>query len=288
MRTSAYRQRRSGAPVGLYIILAVAAVALGIYIFTRIGGTSATAQTAREASPATACGDLEKVITPAGMPGEMIDYKGFTVSFNPRTHVPNYVVWELLGSEAQGSEPRSNNFMADTGVKGSATPDDYKYTGYDRGHMAPAGDMKWDSNAMDESFYMTNMCPQAQELNRGAWKKLEEKCRAKAIADSAVIIVCGPIFDTKEPRARIGNTGVAVPDRFFKVILSPYTDPVQAIGFIMPNAQVPGGMQPSAVSVDQVEAVTGFDFFSALPDDIENRVEAECNFNRWSHTARRR
>lgn len=233
-------------------------------------------------------GSLEEVRIPAGVPEKLLRYTGMTVSFNNETHQPNYVVWELLGSEAAGTEPRTNDFFADTSVKGSAYPEDYKYTGYDRGHMAPAGDMKWDEKAMHESFLMTNMCPQAPELNRGAWKKLEEKCRAKAMADSAVIIVCGPIFDTPEPSMRIGNTGVAVPDRFFKVVLSPYTDPPQAIGFIMPNGPVPGGMQPHAVTIDSVESVTGFDFFSALPDDLEERLESSCNFNRWSHTSRRR
>lgn len=235
--------------------------------------------------PAT---ELEKVMTPRGLPQQILPKTGFTISFNPETRQPNYVAWELLGSETEGGQERTDLFSPDPAAKESATPDDYRYSGYDRGHMAPAGDMKWNARAMEESFLMTNICPQDAALNRGAWKKLEEKCRAKALADSAVIVVCGPIFDTPQPRMRIGNSGVAVPDRFFKVILSPYTDPVQAIGFIMPNDEVKGGMQPCAVSVDEVERITGYDFFSALPDSIENAAEASCNFNRWSHTKRRR
>ena len=88
--------------------------------------------------------------------------------------------------------------------------------------------------------------------------------------------------DTDPIREFIGDTRVAVPKRFFKVILSPNANPVRGIGFIMPNDKVPGGMQVAAVSIDEVERQTGHDFFSALPDDIENEVEQQCDFHYWS------
>lgn len=225
---------------------------------------------------------LEAVVTNPALPEEILEYSGMTVSFNAQTHQPNWVAWELLGSETRGLHARENQFDVDENVEGCAAPSDYTRSGFDRGHMAPAGDMKWSRTSMRESFLMTNICPQAGELNRGAWQKLEEKCRQHAQADSAVVVVCGPVFRPGEAVERIGDTGVAVPRQFFKVVLSPYTDPPVAIGFIMPNGRVPGGMQRCAVSVDSVEALTGHDFFSALPDDLERRVEAQCNFNRWS------
>ena len=272
--------RRRGA-AGLWGAVLTVAVAAVVWLVARAGAC----ESCIGELPVS---DLEEVSVPEGTPQELLRYRGMTVSFNPLTHQPNYVVWELLGEEVQGEEPRSNDFCADPDVKGSATPEDYRYTGYDRGHMAPAGDMKWDPEAMRQSFLMTNMCPQAPELNRGAWKKLEEKCRARAMADSAIIVVCGPIFDGPEPKMRLGDTGVAVPDRFFKVVLMPYAQVPSAIGFIMPNGSVPGGMQTHAVTVDSVEAVTGFDFFHTLPDDVEARVESRCNFNSFSHTSRKR
>lgn len=226
-------------------------------------------------------GEYTYVITPDGEPAVTIRYKGFDVSFNPDRHLPNWVAWELTADEAQGDEPRYNTFAADTDVKGSATPDDYRNTGFDRGHMAPAGDMKWDNEAMRQSFFMTNIAPQAPNLNRGSWKKLEEKCRQRASRDSAIYIVCGPV-NADPVEMHIGTTGVAVPERFFKVILSPYATPPRAIGFIMPNGDTPGGMQKYAVSVDEVERITGYDFFSALPDDIESQLESTCNFTQWS------
>ena len=228
-----------------------------------------------------ACDSLEVVKTPSSVESEIVRYPGFTVSFNPQHHIPNYVAWTLTGNEAQGEEvkKRTDNFAPDPNVYGCPTLNDYKGSGYDRGHMAPAGDMKWSVDAMNASFLLTNMTPQAHALNKGAWRTLEEKCREWAKRDSAVIIVCGPIL-TDKLTERIGNTGVTVPKRFFKVVLSPSIS--QGIGFIMDNGQVKGGMQAAAVSIDSVEAVTGYDFFSALPDDIENRIEAECNFPRMS------
>lgn len=225
--------------------------------------------------------DFEQVLTASGLSDTLLRYKGMTVSFNSEKHVPNWVAWELTGVEADGTEPRARDFMADPSVKGCANPWDYSYSGYDRGHMAPAGDMKWDTEAMEQSFFMTNICPQVKSLNSGAWMRLEEKCRNWARIDSAIVIVAGPVL-SDELTETIGSTGIVVPERFFKVILSPYANPPRAIGFIMNNGYVEGGMQKAAVSVDSVEKVTGHDFFSQLPDSIEEQVETECRFHYWS------
>lgn len=226
-------------------------------------------------------GNLEMVTTPETIPSQIVNYEGMILSFNKDLHIPNWVAWELTATEVSGTFPRDDNFRGDDNVIGSAEKWDYSYSGYDRGHMAPAGDMKWSAKAMDESFYMTNMCPQAKSLNTGAWKRLEEKCRQWAEIDSAIIVICGPIV-TDPINEYIGDSKVAVPQRFFKVILSPYIENPRGIGFIMPNAKVPGGMQAAAVSIDEVEQVTGYDFFSSLPDEIENDVESQCKFHYWS------
>lgn len=216
------------------------------------------------------------------IPEKRISYEGMEVSFNPEAHIPNWVAWELTADETLGTEPRYDRFMPDKSVRGSAYSSDYRGSGYDRGHMAPAGDMKWSEKAMRETFYMTNICPQAHKLNAGAWKKLEEKCRQWAVRDSAIYIVCGPVLNDPVDEW-IGESEVAVPQRFFKVILAPYANPPRGIGFIMPNGYVPGGMQKAACSIDEVEAITGFDFFSALPDSLENEIERRANFHLWTH-----
>ncbi len=225
--------------------------------------------------------DLQRVVTNEALEEEIVSYRGMTVSFNQRLHIPNWVAWELTAEEVGGIEPRYDKFRCDESVVGCPDTWDYSYSGYDRGHMAPAGDMKWDRQAMEETFFLTNICPQAPELNRGSWKRLEEKCRSRAVAYSAVIVICGPVL-TDELTEFIGDSRIAVPKRFFKVILSPWREKPVAIGFIMPNGKVPGGMQPMAVTVDSVEAVTGHDFFAALPDSTERQLERMCNFNAWS------
>lgn len=267
------RNRRSRRPVWVIPAFVVICVAVA-YIIEHHAVAAESRQLSRIDS-------LERVVTNPDLTEQLIEYKGMIVSFNADMHIPNWVSWELTRDEATGVEPRSNAFASDPCVDGCASLSDYRGSGYDRGHMAPAGDMKWDPETMRESFLLTNICPQAKSLNSGSWKKLEEKCRIWAQADSAVVIVCGPVL-TAVPVEYIGAGRVAVPQRFFKVILSPYADPPRGIGFVMPNGAVPGGMQACAVSIDEVEALTGHDFFSSLPDDIEDVVESQCKFNYWS------
>lgn len=226
-------------------------------------------------------GSLMEVGGDVALNSQTIDYSAFKLSFNHSLRIPNWVSWELTAAETYGNLPRGK-FQADPDVDDCPWPSDYTATGYDRGHMAPAADMKFDPQAMKECFYMTNICPQTHSLNGGTWKKLEEKCRLWARVDSSIIIVCGPVL-TPRPDTYIGDDeNIAVPASFFKVICAPYSNPPRAIGFIMPNGKVAGGLQAAAVSVDSVETLTGLDFFAAMPDSIENIIESECRFHYWS------
>lgn len=224
---------------------------------------------------------------PEKMKSQQVTYSGFNLSFNTKMHIPNWVAWELTADETDGSEPRYNTFTEDPDVAGCAETYDYSRSGYDRGHMAPAADMKWSQQSMRESFYLTNICPQAKELNTGAWRTLEESSRNWAKNDSAIIIIAGPIL-TPKPHEYIGDSRVAVPRSFFKVILAPYARPVRAIAFVMPNGYVKGGYQQAVTTVDEVEQLTGLDFFAALPDSIEDIVEASSDINLWNNRSRRK
>ena len=201
--------------------------------------------------------------------------------YNKSTHLPNYVVYELTGKETLGKLPRFNNFVQDEQVAGCPEPWQYSRSGYDRGHMVPAGDLKWDRQAMEHSFMMTNVCPQVKDLNEGLWNDLEEQVRQWARRDSALIIVAGPIVGSNPVKIGKRGTRIAVPDKFFKVILSPYTTPPSAIAFVMENKPQSGSLRSYATTVDAVEYETGLDFFSALPDDIEDRIESENNVKHW-------
>jgi DNA/RNA endonuclease G, NUC1 len=226
-------------------------------------------------------GDLEIPESTTKRPEQIITHAGYTVSYNPEWHIPNWVSYELTRDETEGKLDRSDDFEVDPKVKGVCpSNEDYKRSGYDRGHMAPAADMKWNSTAMKECFYYSNMCPQKHSLNAGRWKTLEEKVRDWAQQDSAIVIVCGPIVD--KGYSTIGNARVAVPQRFFKVILAPFLKKPRAIGFIMKNEKEELPLSSYAVSVDRVEKITGLDFFSALPDDVENSIESSNSTYGWN------
>lgn len=226
---------------------------------------------------------LDSVTLPSGLPSQIIEYTGFTVNFNKDNHTPNYVVWELLGSEVTNKVSRSDNFWKDETVEGCPDHFDYSYSGYDRGHMCPAADQKWSERAMNDCFVMANMCPQDHDLNSGAWNTLENKERQWAKRDSALIIVAGPVYK-KSDNLRIGNLGIRVPSGFFKAFLAPYVEKPRAIAFVYPNMPSPGNMESYAMSIDALESILGFDLFPALPDEIENSIEAEFSFKEWNST----
>ena len=200
---------------------------------------------------------------------------GYTVSYNNTYKTPNWVAWELTREETQGKEDRKDKFVPDPDLPEPRVEHaDYTRSGYDRGHMAPAADMKWSEEAMAQSFYMSNICPQNQKLNRDDWGDLEETCREWAKKYGRGYIVCGPIYDKKNPK-RIGKHQVAVPDRFFKVVLIENRKNPMAMGFLFDNAAHHQALEKYMVTVDSVEAVTKLDFFSKLSDSVENRIEAE-------------
>lgn len=199
---------------------------------------------------------------------------GYTVSYNNQYKTPHWVGWELTRAETKGDEERSNRFVPDPDLpEPRAEHADYTNTGYDRGHMAPAADMKWSEKAMAESFYMSNICPQDQKLNRDDWGDLEELCRAWAKKYGNIYITCGPIYDSKRPK-RIGKHKIAVPNRFFKVVLIYNRKNPIAMGFLFKNAARHQDLQKYMVPVDSIETLTGYDFFAKLPDEVEKRIEA--------------
>lgn len=205
----------------------------------------------------------------------ILERTGYTVSYNNFYKTPSWVAWELTRSETTGMQKRKNKFVPDPDLpEPRAEHSDYSNSGYDRGHMAPAADMKWSKRAMEESFYMSNICPQNRKLNRDDWGTLEEACRQWAKKYGRVYIACGPIYDRPHP-LRIGRHQIAVPDRFFKVVLIPAADTYLALGFLFENKANHRPLQNYMVSVDSIENITGMDFFAKLPDETENRIEAK-------------
>lgn len=214
---------------------------------------------------------------------QVIRHEGYTVSYNSDYRIANWVAYELTAQEAKSKKAeRSNKFVPDPHVKGaSATNEDYTRTGYDRGHLAPAGDMKWSAKAMRESFYLSNISPQKPGLNRGIWKELEEQARLWAMDNGSVFIVTGPVITPQ--MKRLGKNRVAVPSSFYKVIATVTGGRLEAIAFLFDNRdydKTPLGSM--AIPVDSVEKITGIDFFPSLPDTTQRRMEATVNKAAWS------
>lgn len=224
--------------------------------------------------------DLEVARTARGRASQIIRHKGYTLSYNNDWRLANWVGYELTSNETDGDVERSDWFDKDPMVKGiQVRHADYTHSGFDRGHMAPAADMKWDKQAMIESFYMSNICPQVHALNAGLWNSLESRVRTWARRDSAIVVICGPIVPD-EPMT-IGDNRVAVPEYFYKVIASPYTTQPRGIAFIMPNEDCDMPLYKYAVTIDSVEARTGIDFLYNLPDSLENYVEQNYDLKSW-------
>lgn len=213
-----------------------------------------------------------------------IEQYGYSVSYNPQLYIPNWVAWELNEEKLVERESRSNKFLPNPKLPSSkaVTTDEYKGSGWDRGHMCPAADNRWHWRAMDESFYMTNICPQHHNLNRGDWKELEDACRRWA-AIEPVYIVCGPIMYRTPKYGYIGKRfKIRVPDAFFKVVLTGLkSGKPKAIGFIYKNEAGNNKRDKYVNSVDEVERITSLDFFPALPDDIEKKVESSYKLSDW-------
>lgn len=214
----------------------------------------------------------------------IVKHTGYVLSYNTTTNCPNWVAWELTDQEAEANEmKRKDSFKPDKEIpsKNRVYPAEYKNSGYDKGHMCPAADMKWSEKAMEDSFYMTNMCPQSPTLNRQWWQHLEDACRRWATNDDKIYICCGPIY-YGETKTFIGNKVlVQVPDAFFKVVLSLKEGKEKGIGFIYWNDDTRQIMDDVAMPIDDIEFLTGYDFFSDLDDVIESRLESEANLKLW-------
>jgi endonuclease G len=217
----------------------------------------------------------------------IVRHFAYTLCYNERYEQASWVAYELTDDELIKRYDRSNRFRVDGAVKTATADDrDYKRSGYDRGHLAPAGDMSWSSVAMEESFYYSNMSPQVPSFNRGIWKRLEEQVRDWAGELGTIYVVTGPVL-TGNLRT-IGPNSVAVPNYYYKVILDNRSGHPKAIGFIMQNEGSKGSISNYAVSVDQVERFTGIDFFPGLSDKTEQQVESSLCISCWNWNIQRK
>ena len=230
--------------------------------------------------------DSCEVYAKYGVPGQngtLLCKKGYILAHDPELKTPIWVVERLTTEKANSSLARSNNFRADSdlNVGERAELSDYKRSGFDRGHMAPAGNMKWDQQAMSESFSLSNIVPQVGKgMNQGIWRRLEERVRRWVINRGEVYIYTGPIYANARPDT-IGTNKVAVPTHLYKIIYNPVA--VEAIAFIIPNIKLKGSdVSTYIVTIREVEEKTGLNFLSKLSPMIQDTVETTKAIELWA------
>lgn len=215
-------------------------------------------------------------------PNSIVIRENYILQYNEKFEQADWVAYNLTRDEVMGSTTRNDSFKIDKDViTGSATLEDYKGSGYDRGHLSPSADNKMSKESMSDSFYMSNMSPQNPSFNRGIWAKLESYVRTWAYENDSIYVVTGPVL-TKDSYTTIGFNAVAIPEYYYKVILD-YSGPeIKAIGFILPNKKGDSPLESYAVTVDRVEEFTGINFYPELPDIDETSLESTLDIGKWT------
>ncbi len=220
-----------------------------------------------------------------GESGERVTRTAYTLNYNERHEVANWVAYALRPEHLRDCVGRANNFREDPDLRsGSATLEDYAGSGYDRGHLAPAGDMKWSAEAMRESFYLSNITPQTSSMNRGRWSSLEVVVRAWAKGARETIVVTGPIL--RRRLRQMGPSRVSIPEEHFKVVLvHTRRGARKAIGFIMSQSPSENDLSLYALPVRVVEEQTGLDFFPHLTRAEQEALETDVDLDLWDFRA---
>lgn len=214
--------------------------------------------------------------------GGIVEHLAYSLDYNEEHEQADWVFYELTKEEVQNKKvPRKDKFAKDPSTSiSSALPTDYYKSGYDRGHLCPAADDRWSQEAMEQSFYMSNMSPQHPDLNRRIWKDLEEKVRDWAVENEKVYVATGPIL-IDGFKAKTGKSSVSIPNYFYKVVVDITGDEIKGVGFIFSNGENNGELKYYACPIDIVEKRTNIDFFPNLSNDIEKQIEADFIIEDW-------
>ena len=218
---------------------------------------------------------------PTSTTNQIVKHNGYSLSYNETHEQAEWVAYTLSKNDIQYIDRKRPYFIEDPKVKTtSASWRNYKKSGYDKGHLCPAGDKRYSKEAHDETFYTSNISPQKHDFNAGIWNKLEQKTRYWAKKYDHLYVITGGVLKPNLPT--IGSENVSVPAEFYKILLD-YTAPeVKAIAFLIPHKESKRPLYDFVVSINELEQKTGIDFFPELPDNIENKLESSSNYKNWS------
>jgi endonuclease G, mitochondrial len=213
----------------------------------------------------------------------ILDHNCFVINYNEECKQANSVAYTLKKSHLEGEAKRKDNFKQDPLLpkEKSATLEDYKNSGYDRGHLAPAADFKWSQECTDKSFYLSNISPQMMQHNRGVWKRLEEQVRNYAIKYDSVLVVTGPILLKDKLLPNIGFSEVCVPELYYKALLINKNGVLQSMAFVVPNEASGLSLDNFVITVDSLEKLSKMDFFYQFPVKEQENFESVVDYNLW-------
>jgi endonuclease G len=218
---------------------------------------------------------------PSSTTNQIVKHEFYTLSYDEKYEQAEWVAYELKASYLKNGNFKRPFFIEDPKVKtGSADWRNYKNSGYDKGHLCPAGDMKFAFNAYNDTFFTSNISPQLHDFNGGVWNRLEQKVRYWAIKYDGIYVVTGGVLESS--LKTIGKEKVSVPAYFYKVLLDNSDGQFKMIAFLVPNAESNAPLYNFVVSVDRIEKLTGIDFFPQLEDRTENQLEKSSDYKSWS------
>lgn len=218
---------------------------------------------------------------PTSTTHQIVSHDYYTLSYSEKYEQAEWVAYELKKEHLSNTNRKRPYFINDKKVKTrSADYRNYKNSGYSKGHLCPAGDRKFSGDAFKETFLTSNISPQKFDFNAGIWNRLEQKVRYWASKERQLYVVTGGVLD--KDMATIGRDKIAVPELYYKILLD-YSEPeIKAIAFLIPHQESKRPLYKFVVSIDSIEQLTFLDFFPALPDALENKLEASSNYKNWS------
>ena len=218
---------------------------------------------------------------PSSTTNQIIKHTYYTLSYNEKFEQAEWVAYELKKSYIRNNHFQRPFFVEDPKVTtGSADWRNYKNSGYDKGHLCPAGDMDFDLEAYNDTFFTSNIAPQIHDFNDGVWNRLEQKVRYWSVKYDGIYVVTGGVLQNS--LETIGKENVSVPKYFYKVLFSNSGNKMKMIAFLVPNEPSDKPLYDFVISVDSIEKMTGIDFFPKLDDKIEAKLESSHDYKSWS------
>ncbi len=259
----------------IYTVLLLACI-IGFWLFDNFYTPDAYSAPKGEGSKTT----IPKFFIPSSTTGSIIKHDHFSLSYKEPYEQAEWVAYTLKREHLTYDDRKRPYFIEDPKVRTkSADWRNYRGSGYDRGHLCPAGDRRFSEYAYNETFYTSNISPQDNSFNAGIWNRLEMRIRYWCKKYGTVYVATGGIL--KKGLPSIGDEDVAIPKLYYKIVARGNEKNIKVLAFLIPHRETQAPLYQFLVSVDELERLTGIDFFEKLPNALENKFESKVDRDKW-------